>query len=101
VPDSTGLIPEPRRQGAVGSQKNRVLRQKLARRRRFARSAIANHSRAIAQGDDAIGTAAGRTERGSYAAGETGAGMEDAEIGGDIGLEVHFPDEVTCAFWLP
>jgi hypothetical protein len=29
--DSTGLIPEPRRQGAVGSLKNRVLRQKLAR----------------------------------------------------------------------
>ena len=49
------------------------------------------------EGDDAIGAAA--TEIGESADGaiDREAGGEDAEGDGDIGIEVHFPDEVPGA----
>jgi hypothetical protein len=39
----------------------------------------------------------GEVERGACEAGTPGAGIEDTEIDGDIGIHVHFPDEVAGA----
>src|ERR1035438_841091 len=43
---------------------------------------------ALAEGDDAIRVTTGAVERRAHEAGEPGAGMEDFEIDGDIGIEV-------------
>src|ERR1019366_9254913 len=50
---------------------------------------------AFAEGDNAIRLTTGVVERSAHEAGTPGAGVEDTEIDGDIGIEVHFPDEVA------
>ena len=50
---------------------------------------------AFAEGDNAIRLTTGVVERSAHEAGTPGAGVKDTEIDGDIGIEVHFPDEVA------
>ena len=49
------------------------------------------------EGDDAIGAAAAEIGESADGAIDREAGGEDAEGDGDIGIEVHFPDEVPGA----
>ena len=50
-----------------------------------------------AEDDDGVGVAAGVIGQGGECAGEEGARAEEAEVDGDAGVEVHFPDDVARA----
>lgn len=52
---------------------------------------------AVAEGDDSVRLATDPVQKRTHDAGQTGAGAKDAEIHGDIGVEVHLPDEVARA----